>query len=82
MLTQQDDRVINSLPGITVPALVIVGANDAAFLNAASYMAAKIPKATMAVIPDSGHAVNIDQPGLFNRVVLTFLESLGGGSAE
>jgi len=82
MLTQQDDRVINSLPGITVPALVIVGANDAAFLNAASYMAAKIPKATMAVIPDAGHAVNIDQPELFNRVVLTFLESLGGGSAE
>jgi pimeloyl-ACP methyl ester carboxylesterase len=77
MLTQRDARVINSLPNIKVPALVIVGANDAPFLNAAEYMAAKIPNATKLVIPDAGHAVNLDQPEIFNQAVLRFLESVG-----
>jgi len=29
------------------------------------------------VIPDAGHAVNIDQPIIFNNAVCDFLESLG-----
>jgi pimeloyl-ACP methyl ester carboxylesterase len=76
MLTQRDARVIDSLPDIKTPALIIVGANDAPFLNAADYMAAKIPNATKVVIPDAGHAVNIDRPEMFNQAVLQFLESL------
>ena len=76
MLTQRDARVINSLPEIKVPALVIVGANDAPFLNAADYMATKIPNATKVVIQNAGHAVNIDQPDLFNNAVLRFLEKV------
>ena len=77
MLVQRDARVINSLPNIKAPTLVIVGANDAPFLNAADYMAAKIPNAAKLVIPDAGHAVNIDQPEIFNQAVLRFLESVG-----
>lgn len=77
MLTQRDARVINSLPNIKAPTLVIVGANDAGFIGAADYMAAKIPNATKLVIPDAGHAVNIDQPEIFNQAVLRFLESVG-----
>ncbi len=77
MLTQRDARVINSLPNIKAPTLVIVGANDASFLNAADYMAAKIPNAAKLVIADAGHAVNIDQPEIFNQAVLRFLESVG-----
>lgn len=77
MLTQQDGSVIGSLPSITVPALVLVGARDQPFLAAAEYMAAKIPGATYAVIPDAGHASNIDQPDAFNREVLAFLQRPG-----
>jgi pimeloyl-ACP methyl ester carboxylesterase len=73
ILTQRDGAVIGSLPSITVPALVLVGARDKPFLAAAEYMAAKIPGAVHAVIPDAGHASNIDQPELFNQRVLTFL---------
>lgn len=76
MLTQRDSRVINSLPSITQPAVVIVGAEDGPFLNAADYMAAKIPGARKVVIPHAGHAVNIDQPEAFNKAVLDFLEPL------
>jgi pimeloyl-ACP methyl ester carboxylesterase len=76
MLTQRDARVINSLPDIKVPSLVIVGAKDEPFLNAADYMAAKIPRARKVVVPDAGHAANIDQPEAFNQAVMTFLDSL------
>jgi pimeloyl-ACP methyl ester carboxylesterase len=73
MLTQRDATVINVLANIKVPSLVIVGARDENFLNAADYMAARIPGAEKIVIPDAGHAANIDQPAIFNKAVLDFL---------
>ena len=76
MLTQHDARVISGLPDIRVPALVLVGADDAPFLAASDYMAAKIPGAKKAVIPNAGHAANIDQPEAFNAAVLGFLAGL------
>ena len=77
MLTQRDAGVINSLPNINVPSLVVVGADDKPFLAAADYMAAKIPNAAKVVIPNAGHAVNIDQPQAFNAAVLAFLKDAG-----
>ena len=76
ILTQQDARVIDSLPSIAVPVLVLVGARDEAFLGAADYATAKIPGARQAVIPDAGHMCNIDQPELFDEQVLKFLDDL------
>ena len=75
MLTQQNARVITSLPDIAVPSLVLVGADDAPFLAATDYMAAKIPAAHKVVIPNAGHAANLDQPEAFNEAVLSFLAS-------
>jgi pimeloyl-ACP methyl ester carboxylesterase len=77
MLTQKNARVIESLPAIAVPAVVIVGAKDAPFLAASDYMAAKIPGAKKVVIPDAGHSANIDQPAAFNAALLDFLNSAG-----
>jgi pimeloyl-ACP methyl ester carboxylesterase len=82
MLTQRDARVIEALPDIKVPALVVVGADDAPFLAASDYMAAKIPNAQKVVIPAAGHAVNIDQPQAFIEAVLPFLEGLPTGAAR
>lgn len=76
MLTQRDARVIDSLPHIRVPALVVVGADDQPFLAAADYMAKKIPGARKAVIPAAGHAVNIDQPKAFLDAMVPFLRDL------
>jgi pimeloyl-ACP methyl ester carboxylesterase len=76
-LTQRDGHVMTGLPSIKVPALVVVGANDAHFLAAADYMAAKLPAARKVVIPDAGHAPNVDQPELFNAEVSAFLEEIG-----
>ena len=76
MLTQRDARVIELLPEIKVPSLVVVGADDTPFLAASDYMAAKIPGARKVVIPAAGHAVNIDQPQAFIDAVLPFLDGL------
>ena len=76
MLTQRDARVIESLPDIKVPSLVVVGADDTPFLAASDYMAAKIRGARKVVVPAAGHAVNIDQPQAFIDAVLPFLDGL------
>jgi len=76
MLTQRDARVIESLPTIKVPTLIVVGADDTPFLAASDYMAAKIPGARKVVIPNAGHAVNIDQPKAFIDAVEPFLAVL------
>jgi pimeloyl-ACP methyl ester carboxylesterase len=73
ILTQTGDEVIDSLPTISVPTLVLVGAEDKPFLGPTDYMAAKIPGATKVVIPDAGHAPNIDNPSAFNDAVFAFL---------
>jgi pimeloyl-ACP methyl ester carboxylesterase len=76
ILVQRTSTVIDSLPSIDVPALVLVGAEDAPFLTAADYMAARIPGATKVVLADAGHASNLDQPDAFNQAVRTFLRDL------
>jgi pimeloyl-ACP methyl ester carboxylesterase len=82
MLTQRDARVIELLPNIKVPSLIVVGADDAPFLAASDYMAAKIPAANKVVIPAAGHAVNIDQPQAFIDAVLPFLDGLPRNAAQ
>ena len=73
MLAQRDDRAIQSLPNIQLPTLVLVGEDDTPFRVPTDYMANKIQNATKLVIPEAGHAANMDQPGAFNEGVLNFL---------
>lgn len=77
MLAQSDASVINSLPEIAVPALVLVGENDTNFLAATDYMAAKIPNSTKVVIPNAGHAANLHNPEAFNAAMGDFLAGEG-----
>jgi len=65
--------VIMSLRDVTVPTLVLVGADDTNFLAAADYMATAIRRAEKVVVPGAGHAANIDQPSAFNDAVVDFL---------
>jgi pimeloyl-ACP methyl ester carboxylesterase len=76
MLAQRDGRVIDTLPGIRVPTLVIVGDQDEPFLAPCRYMAGKIPGARLEVIAGAGHSANLDQPEAFNRALGDFLAAL------
>lgn len=76
MLTQHTPRVIESLPHIQAPALVLAGAEDEPFLAATDYMANKISHAQKVIVAEAGHAVNLDQPEAFNQAVLEFLRTI------
>jgi pimeloyl-ACP methyl ester carboxylesterase len=76
MLAQFDNRVMQSLEHISVPVLVLVGADDQPFLGATDYMANKIPGAKKVVIAGAGHAANLHQPAAFNAAVEEFLGGL------
>jgi 3-oxoadipate enol-lactonase len=68
--------VRRDLPRISAPTLVIAGLNDHTVpLSAKRLLAARIPNARLVLIPRSGHATPYDQPEVFNRLVLEFLES-------
>lgn len=76
MLAQRDAGVIDSLPDIKVPSLVVIGANDTPFLAGSKYMAAKMTNARLVVIPDAGHLSNLDQPAAVNAAIEGFLALL------
>ena len=76
MLAQTDSRVIDALPSVKVPTLVIVGDRDEPFVAPCEYMAKKIPGARLEVIRGAGHSSNLDQTEAFNSVLAEFLDSL------
>ena len=76
ILAQVDARVIDSLPHIRVPALIIVGEQDAPFVTGSHYMAARIPQATEVVVPNAGHGANVEQPEVVNASIRQFLARL------
>ncbi len=74
--------VIDELAGIDLPALVLVGENDEAYLRAAEVMAARLPRAEHVILPRAGHIVNLEEAEAFNAAVLRYLGTLGeAGSA-
>lgn len=76
VMAQKDARVITSLDSITIPTLVVVGAQDTDFLAPADYMHRKISHSRKLVIDNAGHAANMDQPETFNAAVRQLLEQL------
>ena len=73
--------VIDALPTLRVPALVLVGERDADYLRAAEVMAARIPGAKHVTIPGAGHVANLEETEAFDRAVLDFLQGLGAEGA-
>ncbi len=64
------------LAALALPALVIAGERDAASLPASRALAEAIPGATLVVVPDAGHVVNLAAPAAFDAALLAFLEGL------
>ena len=61
------------LPEIRTPTLLVVGAADHKFVSIAKRMAAEMPAARVAVIPDAGHTVHLERPAAWVEAVTTFL---------
>ncbi|MET9494053.1 alpha/beta fold hydrolase [Streptomyces sp. NPDC006552] len=66
----------DSLAAARVPALVVVGADDAYTpVSQAESIARLVPDATLAIIEQAGHLPGAEQPERFNGVLLDFLRT-------
>ena len=71
-------EMAHDIATITVPCLLLVGADDTLCPPAVHEdMHARIKGSRMVVIPDAGHLSNIEQPDAFNRALSEFLGSVG-----
>ncbi|MEU8343592.1 Pimeloyl-ACP methyl ester carboxylesterase [Actinomadura meyerae] len=67
----------DTLRGVRVPALVVIGDEDALATEAeARAMADALPNAELMVVPRAGHLCAIEQPDLFNQAVAEFAAAL------
>ena len=80
ILRQHDAAVLEHLPAIDVPVLVVVGENDTNFLRGSRYMADKIPGAQHIVIPAARHAPMVTHADAFAAAVVPFLGGVDTGS--
>ncbi len=68
---------IGLLPAITCPTLFINGDADGVTPPiTASDMHARLPGSKLELLPDAGHLSNLEQPELFNRLLLEHLDRL------
>lgn len=63
----------HKLKSLNIPTLVVIGDEDDPCIQPALFMSKNIPSAGLAVFPRSGHAVNLEEPELFNRTLMDFL---------
>lgn len=65
------------LEELTMPALVVIGENDLAYLHqAAEYMAERLPQAQKLILPNAAHLPNMEHPALFEAKLREFLASV------
>ncbi len=74
-IPQQADQ-LEALASLTVPVLVIVGEEDAPFLDDSSRMAEAIPSARLAVIPGGGHSPQFEATEAWWDALSGFLAEL------
>jgi pimeloyl-ACP methyl ester carboxylesterase len=67
------------MAGITAPLLVVAGDEDDATLEPSLMMKRTIATCGLAMLPRSGHVLNIEEPALFNRLLEDFFHTVEAG---
>jgi pimeloyl-ACP methyl ester carboxylesterase len=71
--------MVEEMKRLLVPTLIITGDEDWPCLLPGILMKQNIPSAGLAVVPNSGHAINIEEPDEYNRIVGDFLSLVESG---
>jgi pimeloyl-ACP methyl ester carboxylesterase len=72
-------ELTDEMKGLKVPTLIITGDEDWPCLMPGILMKQSIPTAALAVVPNSGHGINLEEPEQFNRIVGDFLAQVESG---
>ena len=67
------------MKALRVPTLVLTGDEDWPCLQPGLLMKQTIPSAALAVMPNCGHAINLEDPDVFNRIVGDFMGQVDAG---
>jgi len=70
----------DELRALNVPTLIVTGDEDEGCLEPDLMLKRTIPSAGLAVLPRTGHTCNLEEPELFNRLVLDLLSSVEQGA--
>ncbi len=57
----------------------MIGDEDEPCIEPAVFMKRNIPMSGLSVFPQGGHAINLEEPDLFNRTVSDFLAAVEAG---
>ena len=68
----------DDLARVALPTLLIAGGDDAKFVAIAREMHNRLPHAQLAVVPDAGHNVHLQQPDRFTALITAFLPQQEG----
>jgi pimeloyl-ACP methyl ester carboxylesterase len=71
--------LVEDMRRIDVPTLIVTGDEDWPCLLPGILMKQNIPSAALAVMPNAGHAINIEEPEEYNRLVGDFLSQVESG---
>jgi pimeloyl-ACP methyl ester carboxylesterase len=71
--------LVPAMKKLKVPTLVLTGDEDWPCLLPGVLMKQSIPSAALSVMPNCGHAINIEDPDQFNRIISDFLVQVDCG---
>jgi pimeloyl-ACP methyl ester carboxylesterase len=71
--------LVEEMRRLTVPTLILYGDEDWPCLKPGILMKRTIPPAAMAVMPNCGHTINLEEPEEYNRVVGDFIRQVESG---
>ena len=69
------------LAELPMPVLVVSGDTDGDCLETGIFLKRTVPDCSLWIAPDTGHAVNLEEPDAFNRELATFFAAAEGRSA-
>ena len=67
------------MAAIDVPLLVVSGDEDEPCIEPSVLIKRVVPKAGLAIVPKTGHAVNLEEPVVFNQMLDEFLHQAASG---
>ena len=71
--------LVDQMRAMTVPTLVLTGDEDWPCLAPSVMMKREIPSAALAVMPNCGHTINLEDPDMFNRIIGEFIVQVDAG---
>ncbi len=66
----------DKIAALKLPALTVLGEEDEPCIKPSHFLKETLPGAGLEVVAKTGHAINLEEPALYNRLVMGFIEGV------